>query len=205
MAKPVLTREDELRGFSFASWESWRNLAVYFCVFSVVGHWLEIVYCSFMNLFGIVDPDSLVWDDPMYPFLVYGVGVVVCAIALLPLKAALVDRRKTVGGAAAQFYVCTVMVCMLMELTMGFLLNQPDASGEYPLWDNSELPFNVFDQAWLVNDVALGAVAMLFTWVIYPLCEKGLAKVPPRIMNVASAIVVVSFVVLCIVKFSVPA
>ena len=33
---------------------------MYFCFFSVAGHWIEILYCSFMNIFGIVDADSLV-------------------------------------------------------------------------------------------------------------------------------------------------
>ena len=57
-------------------------------------------------------------------------------------------------------------------------------------------------QAWIVNDIGLGVVAMLYTWVIYPLRQKTLAKVPIRIMRPAAAIVVVGFVVLCVVKFS---
>lgn len=199
---PLLSKEDELHGYAPDSLAFWRNLAVYFCVFSVLGHWMEIAYCSFMNLFGIVDADSLVWDDPMYPFLVYGVGTAVCVIVLVPLKTALVARRKTLAGAGAQFYVATVIICMLMELAMGFLLNQPNAAGVYPLWDNSQLPLNVLGQAWLVNDVALGAVAMAYTWVIYPLCQKALAKLPLRVMNAASALVIVGFIVLCAVKFS---
>lgn len=56
---------------------------------------MEILYCSFMNIFGIVDADSLVWDDPLYPFMVYGIGVLACAIALVPLRIQLVKRRKT--------------------------------------------------------------------------------------------------------------
>ncbi len=199
---PLLTREDELTGYAPDAWAYWRNVAVYFCAFSVIGHWLEIVYCSFMNIFGIVDADSLVWDDPMYPFLVYGVGTVVCAVALVPLKTRLVARRKTLWGAAVQFYLVTVLVCLVMELGMGLMMNQPNALGEYPLWDNSQLPLNVLGQAWLVNDVALGAVAMLYTWVIYPLCQKALAKVPLRVMNAASFLVVAGFIALCLVKFS---
>ncbi len=35
--------------------------------------------------------------------------------------------------AALEFFVTTVLVCMAMELAMGFLLNQPDAAGNYPL------------------------------------------------------------------------
>lgn len=105
---------------------------------------MEILYCSFMNIFGIVDADSLVWDDPLYPFMVYGIGVLVCAIALVPLLIQLVKRRKTMWGAALEYFVITVLVCMAMELAMGFLLNQPDAAGNYPLWDNSQLPGNIF-------------------------------------------------------------
>lgn len=163
---------------------------------------MEIVYCSFMNIFGIVDPESLVWDDPMYPFCVYGIGVLVCALVLVPLRIQLVRRRKTMAGAAVEFFIITVLVCMAMELTMGLILNQPDAAGNYPLWDNSQLPGNILGQAWIVNDVGLGAVAMLYTWVVYPLCQKALAKAPIRIMNAAAAIIVVGFVVLCVVKFS---
>lgn len=199
---PFLTKEDELGRYAPDTWAFWRNLAVYFCTFSVVGHWLEIVYCSFMQLFGIVDADSLVWDDPWYPFLVYGVGVAVCAILLAPLKERLIQHRRTLWGAAVQFFIITVIVCMLMELAMGFMLNQPNAAGVYPLWDNSDLPLNILEQAWLVNDLVLGIVAMFYTWVAYPLCEKLLAKVPSRVMNVVAILIVVSFVILCVVQFS---
>lgn len=200
MADPRLT--DEIRWSTLGSWPFWRNLAVHFCVFSLAGHWLEIAYCTFMNLFGIVDEDSLVWDDPFYPFLVYGIGCAVCAVALLPLKNRLIRHCATRARAIAAFFVITVLVCMAMELVMGWLLNQPDASGEYPLWDNSELPLNILGQAWLVNDLALGAVAMLYTWFIYPWSEKMLAHVPARTMNVAAVIIVAAFTVLCVVKFS---
>lgn len=199
---PILSKEDELYGYAPESFAFWRNLAVYFCVFSVVGHWIEIVYCTFMNLFGIVDADSLVWDDPWYPFLVYGIGATVCVIVLVPLKMKLVERRKTLFGAGVQFFIITVVVCMLMELAMGFLMNQPNATGEYPLWDNSRLPLNIFGQAWLVNDIGFGVIAMLYSWVLYPLCQKVLARIPLRVMNLAAALIVGGFIVLCIVKFS---
>src|SRR5699024_9070033 len=97
-----------LHGYAPDAFAFWRNLAVYFCVFSVLGHWMEIAYCSFMNLFGIVDADSLVWDDPMYPFLVYGVGTVVCAVALVPLRERLVATRRALAGAGVQFFLIAV-------------------------------------------------------------------------------------------------
>ena len=149
-----------------------------------------------------MDADSLVWDDPFYPFLVYGIGTVVCTLVLMPLKIRLVARQRTLLRAGIQFYLVTVVVCLLMELVMGLMLNQPDAAGTYPLWDNSELPLNILGQAWLVNDLALGAVAMLYTWVIYPLCQKVLAKPPIRVMNTIAALIIGGFIVLCFVKFS---
>ena len=85
---------------------------------------------------------------------------------------------------------------------MGFMLNQPNAAGEYPLWDNSNLPLNILGQAWLVNDLALGAVATLYTWAVYPATERLLARVPRRAMDVIAAVIVVGFIVLCAVKFS---
>ena len=199
---PILSRQDETRGYAPDTFVYWRNLVLYFCIFSVVGHWMEIAYCSFMNIFGIVDADSLVWDDPFYPFLVYGIGTAICSLVLVPIRNGLVKRHKTVKAAAIHFYVITVLVCMLMELAMGFMLNQPDAFGNYPLWDNSQLPLNILGQAWLVNDVALGAVAMLYTWIIYPLCQRALGKIPYRVINGLSAVIIVGFIVLCIVKFS---
>lgn len=197
----IISRADEATGYAPNSFAFWRNQVIYFCAFSVIGHWMEIAYCSFMNIFGIVDADSLVWDDPMYPFIVYGVGVLVCALALVPLRIQLVEHMPSVWGAAILFFLITVGVCMVMELGMGLMLNQPDEFGTYPLWDNSQLPGNIFGQAWIVNDVGLGAVAMLYTWVIYPLCQKALLHIPNRIMNVVAFAVVVGFVALCICKF----
>lgn len=198
----VLTKEDELRGYTPDTFSFWRNIAMYFCIFSVVGHWLEIAYCLFMNLFGIVDADSLVWDDPFYPFLVYGIGTVVCSLVLVPIKVALL-KHNTSRRALVVFFIITVLVCMLMELAMGFMLNRPDPTGEYPLWDNSDLPLNILGQAWLVNDIVLGAVALFYTWLIYPLCNKAIAKLHPFVANALAVMILIGFVALCIVKFSV--
>ena len=105
-------------------------------------------------------------------------------------------------GALISFYIITTIICMLMELDMGLLLNQPDEFGEYPLWDNSQLPGNILGQAWIVNDILLGAVATFYTWVIYPLCKLGLSKLSNTFVNVLTIVVVIGFVILCIVKFS---
>lgn len=58
----------------------------------------------------IVDADALVWDDPFYPFLVYGIGAAVCEIFLVPLKLFLVKRCKKLSTAAWLFFLIVVAV-----------------------------------------------------------------------------------------------
>lgn len=182
--------------------EFWRNAVVHFCLCSVVGRWLEIPWCLFcLHAFNIYDPNSLVWKDPFYPFCVYGVGALVCGVLLTPMMDRLLSRRKTALGAVAEFYLVCVFACMLMEIGMGLLLNQPDAAGNYPLWDNARLPLNVLGQAWIPNDLALGAVALIYTWVFYPLVEIVMGAVPRRAMNIAATVIAVAFVALCIWEF----
>lgn len=189
--------KQRLKEFDF-----WRNAAVHFSLCSLVGHWLEIPWCIFCLQFGIYDEDSLVWGDPFYPFMVYGVGALVCAILLTPVKDWMISRRKTIFGASAEFYVVCVLVAMAMEVGMGLILNQPNAAGEYPLWDNSVLPLNILNQAWLPNDLLLGACALLYTWIFYPMFEFFMSQPKQRTMNIISVLIVVGFIALCIVEFA---
>ena len=187
----------QLRTFEF-----WRNMAVHFSICSLVGRWLEVPWCLLCRYaFGIYDPNSLVWGDPFYPFCVYGVGACVCALALTPVMDHLLLRRKTTRGAVFEFYALCVLVSMIMEVGMGLMLNQPDAAGNYPLWNNAVLPFNILDQAWLPNDLLLGACALVYTWVAYPVAEILMGALPRRAANVVSAVIVFGFAALCVFKF----
>ena len=38
--------EREISYYQPRTWAFWRNLIMYFCVFSVVGHWMEAAYCT---------------------------------------------------------------------------------------------------------------------------------------------------------------
>ncbi len=197
--------EDPTRPFTrqWRTWGFWRDVVFAFCIFSVVGHWIEVPYCVFMDTcFDIVDDDSLVFADPMYPFLVYGIGAALCSVALVPLKNWLVERFTTQKRALLAFYLLSVVICLDMELGMGFLLNRPDAAGVYPLWDNSYLPGNIFRQAWIVNDVLLGTLATAYTWLFWPLLRHAASKMPQRLAWIVMWAVLVVFVALCIVKFS---
>ena len=190
---------------SIRQWEFWRNCMVYFCIYSLVGHWMEIPYCLFnKEVFGIVPDDSLVFSDPLNPFMVYGVGVVLCAIFLVPFKDYCLRKFNSGMKSALAFFAIAVLMAMAMELIMGFIFNQPDATGEFPLWNNAILPGNILGQAWIVNDLLLGAVATLFTWAAYPASERFfLSYCTPRGANIRAFLCIAAFIVLCIVEFGI--
>lgn len=167
------------------TWEFWRCMVVCFCVFAWVGHWLEIPYCSFMSQFGIVDENYAVWHEPWFtPYWVYGIGAVAMTFVLEPFKDAIVNRRKTKAGAVLETFVYAVVIAAVLETVIGLIINQPDEFGVYPYWDNSVLPLNILGQGWLVNDIVIAVMAMLYLWVFYPIIDKGLLKMPQWLANV---------------------
>lgn len=200
----TLTKDGEVGYFAPRTWDFWRALIICFCLFSLVGHWLEIPYCLFMgSAFGIVDANYNVWSDPWYhPYWVYGVGAVVVTLAVEPLKEIIIMKRKTLWGALLESFVILVLLSMVIELVAGWLINQPDAMGEYPYWDNSALPLNIFGQAWLVNDIFIGLAAVVYLWVFYPLVCEGFALLKPKTANIVFVLILIAFALCCIVSYT---
>lgn len=191
---------EEHRGyFQPRTWGFWRNLIIYFCVFSVVGHWMEAGYCTLIRfglIPGIYDPNSQIWHDWLYPFCVYGFGAVACVLVLFPVKNFLQKHFRGHALPLALSFVANALVCTGIELAMGLMLNQPLPDGTLPLWDYRDMFCNFMGQVCLQNALAFGFVATLMTWVIYPGLEKLLAHVPPYAMNIAFIAVVIGFCIL---------
>lgn len=196
----ALDKADETAFYEPKTWAFWRGIVMYLFVFSVVGHWLEIPYClSMQALFGIVADDYAIWADPLYvPYWVYGIGAAIVTLALMPLKIHIIGKRKTMWGAMLEFFVICVVMCAAMECIMGWIINQPDEFGKYPYWDNSVLPLNIFDQAWLVNDFFLGLVAVGYVWFAFPFCQKAMKLVGNRAANRVFVSVLVMFGFICL-------
>lgn len=206
MQKPKLHRlskTEEIGYFAPKTWEFWRALITAFFLITIVGHWLELLYCVIMdNLFGIVEADYVVWTDPWYhPYWVYGVGAVIMTFFIEPLKERIVMRRKTLWGALLETLVICIVLSMLTELIVGWLVNQPDEFGEYPFWDNSELPLNIFGQAWLVNDFFIGLMAVLYVWGIFPLICEGYEFCRPKVANTIFVLIIIGFAICCTISY----
>lgn len=198
-----ISKKDEVGYFAPRNWEFWRAVIVCFCLITIVGHLLEIPWCLLMDrFFRIVSDDYAVWTDPWYhPYWVYGFGAVGITLIVEPLKEIIVMHRKTLWGALLETFVITVILSAATELIVGLLVNQPDAFGEYPYWDNSSLPGNIFGQAWIVNDIAIGLVAVVYVWVIFPLVCEGFSLLRPQVANAAFAIILIGFIACCIASY----
>ena len=189
--------------FTPKRWEFWRALIVCFCVFNIVGHWIELGYCVIIDsLFGVVEDDYAVWLDPWWhPYWVYGFGAVFMTLVFEPIKEHISRGSTSLWGTIFQTFVIATFVSMLLELGFGLLVNQPDAAGNYPYWNNEKLPFNVLNQAWLVNDVFLGLAATVYVWLVFPLICAGFERLKPRTANLVFAAIVVAFALCCLTSY----
>ena len=106
------------------------------------------------------------------------------------------------SGAMLETYAIAVLAAMGMELGFGLLVNRPDEDGNYPYWDNSKLPLNIFKQAWLVNDLVIGAVAVVHVWLAYPLLCKVMSKLSERAANAVFAATVGAFAAACVSSYT---
>ena len=178
----------------------WRNLVLYFCIFSVVGHWMEWSVCWLIR-WGIVpgtyDPNSGIWHDMLNPFFVYGAAFVVIGLLLFPIKNKLLHVFKgKVAPALLVSFIVNTLFCAAIELAMGLVLNTPPdpVTGKLPLWDYSNMAFNFMGQICLLNTSFFGIMATIMTWLVYPALEKAFSKIPKDVMNIITVVVVVFFV-----------
>lgn len=200
----ALNKSDELKYYEPKTWFFWRGIILYFCMFSIVGHWMEIPYCHSMHaLFGIVEETYDVWTDPWYvPYWVYGIGATAITLLLMPLKFYIVKHGKSLFRAAIIFLVAAIALAAFLECVIGLLINQPDQFGEYPFWNNSVLPLNILGQAWLVNDFFLGLVSLGYVWLIFPFCQKFMKNIGEKAANRVFVTGLILFGVLCILSYA---
>ena len=185
--------------FAPRTWTFWRNNIMCFCVNNILGHCLESLYCKVMDkCFGIVEEDYAIRFDPWYhPYWVYGLGAEAMTLIFEPIKKGVLRRHGSLRGAVLETYAIAVVAAMGMELGFGLLVNRPDEQGNYPYWDNSKLPLNILKQAWLVNDLVMGVVAVAYVWLAYPLFCKGMGRLGERAANAAFAATVGAFAAAC--------
>ena len=98
-------------------------------------------------------------------------------------------------------FACTVAVSAVLETVIGLIINQPDAAGTYPYWDNSQLPLNILGQGWLVNDLVIGVMAILYLWVFYPAIDAWLRSLRPWVANTLCLALIALIVVAALLAY----
>lgn len=176
----------------------WRDLLLFFCIFSVVGHWMEYWVCWLIRL-GIVpgeyDPNSGIWHDMLNPFFVYGAAMFFIGLVLYPFKEWIYSKIGRVVPTIIVSFLANTLFCAVIELAMGFALNTPPdpVTGRLPLWDYSNMAFNFMGQICLLNTTFFGVMATIMTWLVYPNLERLFRRLPHDAMNILSVVVFVFF------------
>jgi uncharacterized membrane protein len=175
----------------------WRDLILFFMVFSVVGHLMERLYEGTVHAaMGFYDPSAPLWQSYLEPFSIYGIGTVLCILLLFPLKQALMRRLSSIWLVLLFVYLANTAVCTGVELTVGLLSNQPDANGSLPFWDYSNMPFNFRGQVCLQNSLAFGLAATLLVWTLFPAIEGFILTLSKDTMELVTVSIVIAYLLL---------
>ena len=162
------------------TWPFWRDLSIYFIVFSMLGHWAEILFCRLIIagvFMGDYDPtNAMLWDQWLFPFSAEGIALVMVVLVLYPLKERLLTRfnGRFLPAFVLSFFINQI-VCTSIDFLTGMAVNQ-----DYSLWDYRALPFNFMGQVCLQNSLVYTIAATLIVWWVYPAMDRFLHRLPKR-------------------------
>lgn len=179
---------------NYRSWAFWRNIIIYYCFFSLAGHWMESAFCMLIRA-GIAPGEvnlnnTMLWRDWFYPFPMEGFAVVLIALFLYPLFVKLRNSFKVPAIGYAISFLINALVCVAIEYTMGCIVN-----ADHHLWDYSNMFLNLNGQVCLQNGALFGLAASIICWIVYPLLERLLARVPRNVMNLVFVITVAAYAI----------
>lgn len=164
-------------------WEFWRDLMVYFIVFSIVGHWAEILFCKLILagvFMGGYDPNNaMLWSQWLFPFTAEGAALVAIVVILHPASRWLLKKTgNRIVLAVLLSFLLNALVCTSIDFTTGMIANQ-----DFQLWDYRDMPFNFLGQVCLQNSMVYSIAATLIVWVVYPFMDKVMHRAPRGVIN----------------------
>jgi len=154
------------------SGEFWMRLLIYFFIFSILGHWMEmglqILIVNGLFPGTVASSNSLTWRDNLNPFFIYGIAVAFCGLALYPLFLKLREVMPRQWQAYLLSFLINMACCTLAELLTGLVFN-----ADHHAWDYSDQFLNFDGQICLLYSLSFGVLSSLITWVLYPKMEQG--------------------------------
>ena len=175
-------------------WPLLRRLGLYYMVFSILGHWGEILFCIGIKhglIRGGYDRENhMLWDQWLFPFPAEGSVAVLTALFLYPAKMAIerhhhkfVEIGYLSGGVAlglsvALTFFLNQIVCTSVDFTTGLVANQ-----NYELWDYRDMPFNYKGQICLQNSLVYGVLSTSAAWLLFPRMEHLMATASSAVLD----------------------
>ncbi len=164
-------------------WEFWRDLLIYFIVFSIMGHWAEMLFCQLIVagvFMGGYDPsNAMLWSQWLFPFTAEGAALVAIVLILHPAARWLLKKTgNNIVLAVLLSFLLNAAVCTAIDFTTGMVANQ-----NYELWDYRDMPFNFMGQVCLQNSMVYSIAATFIVWVVYPLMDRFMHRAPRGVVN----------------------
>lgn len=183
------------------TWEFWRDLLIYFIVFSLLGHWAEMLFCQLIVagvFMGGYDPtNAMLWSQWLFPFTAEGAAAVAIVVILHPAARWLLKATgNRVALAVLLSFLLNAALCTAIDFTTGMVANQ-----HFELWDYRDMPFNFMGQVCLQNSIVYSIAATLIVWVVYPLLDTGLRRAPRGVANAIAFGLIGMYVFLAMLHF----
>ena len=175
--------------------EFWMRLLIYFFVFSILGHWMEmgvqILVINGIMPGTIAAPDSLTWRDSLNPFFIYGIAVAFCGLALYPVFLKFREKFSKRWQAYLASFLVNTLFCVAAELILGFLFN-----ADYSAWDYRDQFMNFEGQICLLYTLAFGIMSSFITWIVYPMMERNFSRVNRDVFRIIFVVACVLFLLI---------
>ena len=163
------------------------SLIIIFFVYSILGYISEVIYCS-------IGQRHLVNRGFLYgPWLpIYGFGGVVVKIFLEPLA------PIAVWGPILVFILSMVLTSIIEYIGSWAL----EKAFSIKLWDYSKKKVNINGRVCLLNSTLFGIGGLAITYLINPLLENLIAKIPLLVQRFSADIIIIvlslDFIMSCV-------
>ena len=160
-----------------------RKLGLYFMTFSMLGHWVEMLFCTGIKhgIFkgGYDRENHMLWDQWLFPFPTEGTAAVLADVALTPAKSTIertiatsvIPQPLRTPAALATSFLVNQLACTSVDFATGMVANR-----NYELWDYRDMRFHFMGQVCLQNSLFYSIIATWGVWQLLPALEKLMEK-----------------------------
>ncbi len=160
-----------------------RKLGLYFMTFSMLGHWVEMLFCTGIK-YGIFKggydrENHMLWDQWLFPFPAEGTAAGLADVVLTPAKNAIeravamsvVPQPLRFPAALAASFLVNQLACTSVDFATGMVANR-----NYELWDYRDMRFHFMGQVCLQNSLFYSIIATWGVWQLLPALENLMKK-----------------------------